>query len=199
MSDRTDSIFYSRTVLTDVLGVWLSVQYMLSFRFPLCPLAPFEDGVWSSYARCQQRTGPQTRVVTLRSLQASALGWHIGRLHGLKNDCVYTSHLELPAGELLETGPGVLTMFMKCSHMQTLTIPRCVPVHCLSLNLCVPVSRLVGRSGAVQAGQAHVLRLISPVCPSANSVFAFPLQEDMVQTSIGRSSWDLSNVEGSSP
>ena len=58
MSDRTDSIFYSRTVLTDILGVWLSVQYMLSFRFPLCHLAPFEDGVWSSYARCQQRTGP---------------------------------------------------------------------------------------------------------------------------------------------
>lgn len=143
--------------------------------------------------------GPQTRVVTLRSLQASALGWRIGRLHGLKHDCVYTSHLELPADELLETGPGVLTMFMKCSHMQTLTIPRCVPVHCLSLNLCVPVSGLVGRSGAVQAGQAHVLRLISPVCPSANSVFAFPLQEDMVQTSIWRSSWDLSNIEGSSP
>lgn len=26
-----------------------------AFRFPLYPLAPFEDGIWSSYARCQKR------------------------------------------------------------------------------------------------------------------------------------------------
>lgn len=61
--------------------------------------------------------GPPIHVVTLGSLQASALGWLVGQLCGLKNSHVLTGHLELPPGLLLEIGPGLLTLLMRCSHM----------------------------------------------------------------------------------
>lgn len=61
--------------------------------------------------------GCQTHVVTLRFLQASALGWLVGQLYGLKYNHVLTSHLALPVGLLLETSPGLLILFMRCSHM----------------------------------------------------------------------------------
>lgn len=178
MSDWANFIFYSLPVSTASLGVWCLSDICCLLDLLSVPLLLLKVVSGAHMPGANREWGPQTHVVSLRSLQASALGWLVGQLRGLKNNHILTSHLALPVGLLLETGPGLLTLLMRCSHTHPKVYSSPLPVsepQCLHIRTGRKIRSRPGR-------EAHFLRLISPVSPSASGVFPIPLYEDIVQT-----------------